>query len=552
MRSHRNFGTSLASVLFAAVAIVGIGGCGARSEPSSEPRQEVAAHSSDELPTEGSPTATPVSVDVDARRPVMLLSEYHLFSDLRNQVPNSGVIPYQLNTSQFLDNALARHHIYLPPGARGMYHDRDVFDFPVGTVLVQTLFFAPDLDNLATGDRAVETRLLIHQTKGWVAVPYLWNEQGTDARRAVVGGKTDVVWRHHDGSKQPFQFITPDMNQCKRCHKNQDIVAPIGMRARYLNRDIDTDGGPENQLTHWARLGLIDGLPEGVAGVARAPNAYDPNSGTVAARARTWLDVNCAHCHNPRGPAIVSGLDLSVHQTQPARFGVYKPPVAAGRGSSGYRFGIEPGVPERSFLLTRIRSTDPGTMMPTVGRTLVDEPAAELIAQWIAEMTVDSESAERALNPMAAYAGALNGGDVTRGRAVFYSRIQCNKCHTADTPEGGNVGPKLAGIGSREKPEYLLESIVAPSAKIVEKYDTIAVLLDTGLTVSGVLSREDTYELVLNQLEGKEVSLSKDTIEDRFTTKASIMPTVANLLTVQEVGDLVAFLSSLKQPTASK
>ena len=533
------------AALLCGVLILSLSGCGGSADV---PPSDVAATDT----THGADTNSVVRVDVDARRPAMLLSDYNLFADLPNQAPSPGVVPYELNTPQFVDYAQTRHYVYVPSGEQATYRDNDVFDFPVGTVLVQTVSFAHDLGDPSAGERSVETRLLIHQTKGWVAVPYLWNEEGTDARRAVVGGKTEVSWIHDDGSQRQLQFVTPDMNQCKRCHKNEDQVIAIGPKARNLNRDIETDAGAINQLAHWASQGLLEGLPEDVTTIARVPDAYDSASGSTEERARTWLDVNCAHCHNPKGPAIVSGLDLSLTQTTPTRFGVYKPPIAAGLGSAGYRFGIEPGLPERSFLLTRIRSTDPSVMMPTVGRSLADEAGTALIEQWIAEMSADEELAERALNPVAAYADALAGGDAARGRKVFYEKIECNKCHTADTPEGGQVGPNLADIGSREKPEYLLESIVAPSAKIVEKYDSVTVLLDTGLTVTGVVSREDTYELVLNGLDGKQVSVSKETIEDRFTTEASIMPTVANLLTVEEVGDLVAFLASLKQAPASE
>ncbi len=550
MTSFPNWRAWLSSILLAGAWTVAVGGCGDGSPPIREPRQDAATNSQDTAKPEN--TTVAVSVDVDARRPAMLLSEYHLFADLPNQVPNAGVIPYQLTTAQFLDHAQSRHYMYLPPGTKAAYLDHDVLDFPVGSILVQTVSFARDLNDASAGEQLVETRLMIHQTKGWVAVPYLWNEQGSDARRAVVGGKTDIAWRHYDGSERQLQFITPDMNQCKRCHKNEDTVAPIGTRACYLNREIDTSEGTMNQLVHWDQLGLLVGLPQDRATIARVPDAYATTAGTVAERARTWLDVNCAHCHNPTGPANVSGLDLSLAQTEPTRLGVYKTPVAAGRGSSGFKFGIEPGVPERSFLLARIRSTDPGTMMPTVGRSLIDEAGAALIEQWIAEMSVDTELAERALNPVAAYAAALSGGDAGRGRDVFYTKIKCHNCHTADSPEGGQVGPSLAGIGSREKPEYLLESIVAPSAKIAEKYQTIMVLLDTGMTVSGVLHREDSYELVLNQLDGKQVSVSKEEIDDHFPIETSIMPTVANLLTVEEVGDLVAYLSSLKAPPASE
>ena len=258
-------------MLMAGALTIAVGGCGDGSPPIHESRPHVATDSQDTAKPEN--TAVAVRVDVDARRPAMLLSEYHLFADLPNQVPNAGVIPYQLTTAQFLDHAQSRHYMYLPPGTKATYHDRDVFDFPVGSVLVQTIAFARDLNDASAGEQLVETRLMIHQTKGWVAVPYLWNEQGSDARRAVVGGKTDVAWRHYDGSERHLQFITPDMNQCKRCHKNEEIVAPIGTRACYLNREIDTGKGTMNQLAHWDQLGLLDGLPQDRSTIARVPDA---------------------------------------------------------------------------------------------------------------------------------------------------------------------------------------------------------------------------------------------------------------------------------------
>jgi|GEM_PF-36759 len=537
--------------------LLGAGGCGNPSDrsmttptPDAIADRPEAGHDNavhDDL--EGADAAaSAVQVDVDAHRPAMWLSDYKLFRDLRSRVPNAGVIPYQLRDAQFVDGARSQHFLYLPPSTHAVYRGRDVFDFPVGTVLVQTLSFAHDLADPAAGAQTVETRLLIHQTKRWVAVPYLWNADGSDARRAVVGGKTDVTWRQEDGSLHKLQYRTPDMNQCKRCHKNEGVVRPIGTKAGNLNCEIEWAGGHGNQLAHWVALERLEGVPIATDTIPRFPVWHDPTTGTVTQRGRTWLDVNCAHCHNPRGQASVSGLDLSIVQNEPARFGVYKAPVAAGRGSHGYRFGIKPGAPERSFLLARIRSTDPGVMMPPVGRSVVDEGGAALIEEWIAAMPVDPQLEQRALNPVAAYHGALSGGDAARGRDIFYHKIKCITCHTADGPNGGTVGPNLAGIASRRPPEYLLESMVAPSAKIVEKYGTVTVQLDTGRMVTGVLSHEDVYELVLKQIDGKEVSIRKEAIEERSSTPTSIMPAMANLLTVDEVGDLLAFLETLKEP----
>jgi hypothetical protein len=123
----------------------------------------------------------------------------------------------------------------------------------------------------------------------------------------------------------------------------------------------------------------------------RVPNAYDA-SAPLAQRARAYLDVNCAHCHNPEGPAHTSGLDLSWSQSDPALWGVLKRPVAAGRGSAGFEFSIEPGHPERSILVHRMASDDPGVMMPELGRTLVDERGVALMREWIAGMGPDGQS----------------------------------------------------------------------------------------------------------------------------------------------------------------
>ena len=93
-----------------------------------------------------------------------------------------------------------------------------------------------------------------------------------------------------------------------------------------------------------------------------------------------------AHCHNPEGPARNSGLDLTAAQRNPTALGLFKPPVAAGRGSGGREFDIVPGQPDKSILVYRIASTDAGIMMPELGKRLVHEEGLALVRQWIAAM----------------------------------------------------------------------------------------------------------------------------------------------------------------------
>ena len=117
------------------------------------------------------------------------------------------------------------------------------------------------------------------------------------------------------------------------------------------------------------------------------PPYDDPNSGTVEQRARGYLDVNCAHCHNPGGAAGSTGFYLSLDQTDPTRLGICKSPVAAGIGTGGFTYDIVPGHPNQSIAIYRMSSTQPGIAMPELGRQRVDTVAVDVIGQWILGLT---------------------------------------------------------------------------------------------------------------------------------------------------------------------
>ncbi len=100
-------------------------------------------------------------------------------------------------------------------------------------------------------------------------------------------------------------------------------------------------------------------------------------------RVRSYLDVNCGHCHSPTGNANSTGLYLHLNETRETHLGIYKKPVATGRGSGGFKYSIVPGKPEESILLHRMASMDPGVMMPESGRALTHEEAVEMVKEWI-------------------------------------------------------------------------------------------------------------------------------------------------------------------------
>ncbi|AEI47563.1 SO2930 family diheme c-type cytochrome [Runella slithyformis] len=325
---------------------------------------------------------TPSLTDSVSFVPKEHLSEYGFFrGNIADQIPAEGVVPYRLNTPLFSDYAEKLRFIQLPAGTTVAYNADRVLDFPVGTAIIKTFYYPNDFRNPAAGRRILETRLLLHEASGWKALEYVWNDDQTDAYLEVAGETKEVSWIHSDGKKRTIQYAMPNLNQCKGCHNRNEQMQPIGPSARQLNGDFEY-GEKENQLIHWQKAGLLTGLPA-LAQVPKAPVWNDPASGSLETRARAWLDINCAHCHRSDGPAKTSGLHLNYDETDATQWGVMKAPVAAGRGSGGRQYSIVPGQPEKSILLYRMESTDPGEMMPELGRKTTHTEGVALVREWI-------------------------------------------------------------------------------------------------------------------------------------------------------------------------
>ena len=317
------------------------------------------------------------------------------------------MVTYELATPLFSDYAQKWRTIWMPKGMHATYDPNRWFDFPVGTIVTKTFYYtapiaATDPQKSATVLKAtramyqsgvngldlahvrlVETRLLVKRASGWVALPYVWNADGTDATLERTGA--DIPLTFTDGTTATsFVYSVPNQNQCAGCHA-QDYrtraIDPIGLKARHLNRAFPGEGGEINQLRRLAAMGYLTGVPN--ANVPRNADWQDPHAG-VAADARAYLDINCSHCHNAQGAARTSGLWLDAKTLDPRILGMCKPPVAAGRGTGNRLFDVVPGHPDRSIITYRLTSTDPGEMMPELGRSLAHGEGVDLISRYIA------------------------------------------------------------------------------------------------------------------------------------------------------------------------
>ncbi len=316
--------------------------------------------------------------------PAPTLAAYHLFTDDGASHANAGVTPYALNTPLFSDYAEKSRFLYLPPGTHAVYRAEGAVELPVGATLIKTFAYPADFRRPGEKVRKIETRLLIHRRSGWTALTYVWNDEQTEAVLKKAGKRLDVSFIDAHGQTRQVDYHVPNQNQCKECHSLSGRIAPIGVKARNLNGVFAYLDGAENQLTHWARTGMLTGAPP-LEKIARTAIWDDPAE-PIEARGRAYLDGNCGHCHNPKGMASNTGLFLDLEEARPARFGVGKRPVAAGKGSGDLETDLVPGHPDNSIIAYRMASTDPGVMMPELGRSIVHDEGLALVRDYIAKM----------------------------------------------------------------------------------------------------------------------------------------------------------------------
>jgi len=329
------------------------------------------------------------------------LSDYNFFEgDIAALKPSAGVLPYDLNSPLFSDYAHKARFVWMPESTSAKYTTEHVLDFPEGTALIKNFFYNNDETDLTKGRQIIETRILVSRGDEWDAYGYIWNEEQSDATYEVIGDIKELSWINTHGERQDLEYIIPNKNQCKGCHAYKNKQLPIGPRVRNLNKDFDYADGTMNQLEKWANLGYLTGYTSG----SLSPDVAvwdDANNYGLHERAMAYLDINCGHCHNPHGAANTSGLTLLADSPMDMTLGIFKATVSAGAGTGGHTYSIVPGNPEESILLYRMKSDNPGAMMPELGRRLLHTEGVELIEEWISNMDIariDSENSIESLN----------------------------------------------------------------------------------------------------------------------------------------------------------
>ncbi|WP_348673167.1 parallel beta-helix domain-containing protein [uncultured Abyssibacter sp.] len=399
------------------------------------------------------PTAEEIALLCDADVPVgqinaaafkvncPTLDQYHLFSDPADplSLPNGRGLPFTLNSKLFTDYSTKYRVAYLPDGMAAQYRDTDdgvnaTILFPVGTIIAKTFAFA---DETAGTEIAAETRLLIKRQRDdgqvyWDGLEYIWTEVDGErvAELKLGGGSASVSWDYtdvdsgvrHTGSTANYLF--PNANQCITCHGNNDVetgAAPIGPKPRNLNRAYRADSAmaaarPQhavdgvNQIAFWCDNGFLTNCPTdlgvdpatqvasnvehlpifNVPGDAGFPAGSDED---IEARARAYIEINCAHCHNAQGQASNTGFYVDWARPVDGVYGICKGPTATGtEGRGGRSVDIHPGDAADSIVPYRIgpEADTIAARMPPIARSVVHDEAHALLVEWIDTVIDDS------------------------------------------------------------------------------------------------------------------------------------------------------------------
>lgn len=312
------------------------------------------------------------------------LSHYNLFTNPTNPTSNpngKNSHLYTLTAPLFTDYALKYRFIFMQEGESMDYNATRTFSFPQNTIITKTFSYPEDFSKMKN-IKHLETRLLLKRKNGWKALSYIWDKDGKDATLSRIGAQIPIKYKRL-GKESSFTYAVPSQNQCFSCHGIAGKLNPIGPQAKLLNHDmVYSDKKERNQLAYLRELRVLTGLHL-VNKAPKAPDYMDIRQPLVN-RAKAYLHINCAHCHQPNGRAKTSGLFLEYERNHlTTEYGDCKPPVAAGRGAGDLKYIIQPGNAKDSILVHRMISTDPGSMMPEIGRGLVHDEGVKLIREYI-------------------------------------------------------------------------------------------------------------------------------------------------------------------------
>jgi putative heme-binding domain-containing protein len=329
------------------------------------------------------------------------LSETGLFAPTAAHAPAPGVVPFSVNAEQWADHATAERLVALPGRTAVRVHDQPVnfpgtffsgkHFFPKDGVLAKTISLELERGN-PNSRRRLETQVLLFDGTNWHGYTYQWNDEQTDADLVPAAGadRTFVVTDPKaPGGRLQQHWHFPSRNECLTCH-NPWAGYGLAFTLPQLNKEHDYGPVVAGQLATLQHLGLLIPADSKAAtapgGLGQPPprlvNPYDPRL-DLNARARSYLHVNCSHCHQ-FGAGGTADLELRYDSPLERMKVLEVRPVQGTFEIPGARI-LAAGDPYRSVLFYRMAKLG-GGRMPHLGSEVVDERGLQLIHDWIKQL----------------------------------------------------------------------------------------------------------------------------------------------------------------------
>ena len=317
-----------------------------------------------------------------------LLSETGTFADVTTLAPATGLIPYLVSSPFWSDGARKLRWFAVPydggalrPEQQIQFSPDDNWTFPFGTVFVKHFdLLTNELDPSSL--RRLETRLLVHTTNGVVyGATYHWRPDYSNADLVTSSQTEDIVIQTAIGVRTQ-RWYYPSPADCITCHTAQSGGVLGASKTRQLNGDLTYPGSGEtdNQLRTLNSVGLFyPALNEAELGNYAHLVPVTDTSSSLELRSRSFLDVNCAYCHQPNG--VRAHFDARF-TTPLADQNLFNGLVIADLGVPGTHV-ITAGDPLRSAVLRRVESSAGPVKMPPLARNEVDTAARDLLTAWI-------------------------------------------------------------------------------------------------------------------------------------------------------------------------
>ncbi|WP_209330156.1 HEAT repeat domain-containing protein [Lunatimonas salinarum] len=187
-----------------------------------------------------------------------------------------------------------------------------------------------------------------------------------------------------------------------------------------------------------------------------------------------------------------------------------------------------------------------GTLMPEIELELYEtlEALDDEALNTNYEKIVGNYSEDQVL---ASYYGSMYGGDVSKGRRIFFQHPtgQCIKCHAYDD-FGGNAGPRLNGIGKLLDRRELLEALITPSKRLAPGFGVVMLDLKDDQKLAGIKAAENELSITVQMGNKPDTVVLKEHVVARRDAPSS-MPDMKQYLSRREIRDLVSFLATIKE-----